>query len=963
MQILLHTRQQVIKECSLSKVKIQSYLKMVWSRRRSACAVPASLLSLLLVWSTDGSPPVAPALAAVPVPVGVVLNLASAMDRRSLTCISIALDDFYLKHPSYTTRVELRVSDSRGDPVAAAAEELMNKNKNDEVKAIITPQTSAEVELFTSLTRSSNTPVLFLSTTAPAFSSPQSRLFVRTAPDMSSQAAPIAAIFEEFGWRAAILLHEDSPYGIGILSALVHAFQGSRSLTDSVAVPIDATNSSLDAALRGIRAMPTRVYIVHMLPALATRLFRRAMVAGMMSEGYVWIATAGVGDVADCLPNHGDIESMQGVLSLQPRVFKTEQVRRFSARLKVKFPQECPTPDDGQSVPVSLLWLYDTAWAAAAAAEVSFGTAQRKSSFLDALLVTKFDGLAGRFRLVDGQRQVSAYEIVNISGKGSRTVGFWTPEFGISTNLYSTRGRKKLKQILWPGKTAAVPTGLSESPPLRVAVPGWDLFGGGQFVNFTHGHDPSSGTGRATGYCIEVFEAAMERLGYSFADYTYVLYRAEEAPSTAQSVRSYIELVKQVYDKKVDAVVGDVTITAARMNLVDFTTPFTDTGYSMIVPKEDSSKSMWIFVKPLTPELWFTSLAFFLFTGFVVWTIEHRINPRFRGTPWKQFGVLFYFAFSTMVFSHKEKLESNLSKLVVIMWVFVVLILTTNYTANLTSMLTVRQLQPTMNDWTESDYVGFQDGSLVEDILKNMGFQDAKFRRYSTMEEYADALRKGSGNGGVSAIFDEVPYLKLFLSRYCEGYSMVSPIYKSGGFGFAFPVGSPLVADVSGAILEMQQDGMLTRIENKWFTHPGACVRMRKDVDNTRLELRRFRGLFLVNAVVSCLMLLIHLATFVSWKSVCRWLRSWLPRLDASEGRGGEPVGNGQGTVELSRLQGLATGAEDQQQAATGDSHSTPADGTDSEGNAASAHVPEEPVGGNSTTQSPHEPAPAVASM
>ncbi|EMS56654.1 hypothetical protein TRIUR3_35421 [Triticum urartu] len=74
---------------------------MVWSRRRSACAVPASLLSLLLVWSTDGSPPVAPALEAVPVPVGVVLNLASAMDRRSLTCISIALDDFYLKHPSY----------------------------------------------------------------------------------------------------------------------------------------------------------------------------------------------------------------------------------------------------------------------------------------------------------------------------------------------------------------------------------------------------------------------------------------------------------------------------------------------------------------------------------------------------------------------------------------------------------------------------------------------------------------------------------------------------------------------------------------------------------------------------------------------------------------------------------------------------------------------------------------------
>jgi hypothetical protein len=118
------------------------------------------------------------------------------------------------------------------------------------------------------------------------------------------------------------------------------------------------------------------------------------------------------------------------------------------------------------------------------------------------------------------------------------------------------------------------------------------------------------------------------------------------------------------------------------------------------------------------------------------------------------------------------------------MWVFVVLILTTSYTANLTSMLTVRQLQPATNDWTENDYVGVQEGSFVENILEEVGFVGIKFRRYTTIDQYADALNKGSDNGGVKAIFDEVPYLKLFLSRYCEGYSMVGPIYKSGGFGF-----------------------------------------------------------------------------------------------------------------------------------------------------------------------------------
>ena len=101
----------------------------------------------------------------------------------------------------------------------------------------------------------------------------------------------------------------------------------------------------------------------------------------MMSEGYVWVATAGVGNAADSLPNPGDIDYMQGVVSLRHYVPATDQVRSFYRRLKVRFRQQSLASDDDdtvhgdQSAPVWLLWLYDTAWAAAAAAEVSFRTA------------------------------------------------------------------------------------------------------------------------------------------------------------------------------------------------------------------------------------------------------------------------------------------------------------------------------------------------------------------------------------------------------------------------------------------------------------------------------------------------------------------------------------------------------------------------------------------------------------
>lgn len=132
-----------------------------------------------------------------------------------------------------------------------------------------------------------------------------------------------------------------------------------------------------------------------------------------------------------------------------------------------------------------------------------------------------------------------------------------------------------------------------------------------------------------------------------------------------------------------------------------------------------------------------------------------------------------------------------------IIWVFVVLILTSSYTASLTSMLTVQQLQPTVTDVNElrknGEYVGYQDGSFVLGMLKAMHFD--KLRNYTTADQYAQALRNGSAKGGVAAIFDEIPYLKLFLSDHCQEYTLVGQTYKTDGFGFVSSISLPFSMD------------------------------------------------------------------------------------------------------------------------------------------------------------------------
>lgn len=117
-------------------------------------------------------------------------------------------------------------------------------------------------------------------------------------------------------------------------------------------------------------------------------------------------------------------------------------------------------------------------------------------------------------------------------------------------------------------------------------------------------------------------------------------------------------------------------------------------------------------------------------------------------------------------------------------WVFVAVILASSYTANLASMLTVQRPKPVTVEGLLQDgvFVGYQRGSLVEDLLRKLNFDPSKMRAYDSREEYADALSKGSGKGGVAAIFDEMSYLSTFIANRCSDYRVLGPVVNSEGF-------------------------------------------------------------------------------------------------------------------------------------------------------------------------------------
>ncbi|GKV03087.1 hypothetical protein SLEP1_g15455 [Rubroshorea leprosula] len=841
----------------------------------------------------------------IPVNVGMVLDLEAWTGKLGLSCFNMALSDFYSNHSDYRTRLVLNTRDSKGDVVGTAATAL-DLIKNAQVQAIIGPENSMLANFIINVGNKAQVPIISFSATSPSLSSIRYPYFFRATHSDSSQVKAISAIIQAFGWREAVPIYVDNEFGEGFIPYLFDALEeiNVRIPYRSV-ISSEANDQEIEEELHKLTTKQTRVFIVHMTPILGSRLFDIAKAVGLISEGYVWIMTNGMTNLRSWM-DHSDMESLQGVLGVRNYVPKSKELESFKVRWKRKFLLNNPSMVNSE-LDIFGLWAYDAAFALAMAVEKlnnanfsfeeskgvgnartdleSLGISQNGPKLVQALSSTRFKGLSGKFEFVNGQLEPSVFQIVNVIGNGEKAIGFWTSKYGLIKKLnftnvkgYST-SRANLGTIIWPGDSHSVP----KSKRLKIGVPVKKYFR--EFVSVPPGSSPNSSV-NPTGYSIDVFEAVMKAMPYTVHYDFYAFVNAN-----GETAGTYNDLIDQVFYGKYDAAVGDISIVANRSLYIDFTLPYIESDVVMVVPiKNNPNRNALVFLEPLTGDLWVTSACFFVFIGFVIWVLEHRISEDFRGPPSHQVGTSLWFSFTTMVFAHRERVVSNLSRFVVIIWCFVVLILTQSYTASLTSLLTVKQLQPTVTDVKEllksGENVAFPNLSFTQGFIQQLNFNSTNVKTYNSVDVVFELFNKGSTNGGIAAAFGETPYWNHLPEKYCMKYTTVGPTIKTGGFGFVFPKGSPLVADVSRAILNVTESDKMREIENKWLKK--HCTDSSTLVSSNRLDLGSFWGLFLITGVAATLALIISVADFLykqrdvlcdsevsAWKRILKVLRDF----------------------------------------------------------------------------------------
>nr|POF09066.1 glutamate receptor 2.2 [Quercus suber] len=741
--------------------------------------------------------------------VGIVLDLNSTKGEMAKSYILMAVSDFYAVNSNYRTRLHLFIRDSKGDVIGAACAAL-DLMKNENVHAIIGPQRSTQAKFVAKLGEKAHVPILSFSATSPFLSPNHNPFFIQTTQDDSAQVKALATLIQAYGWREVIRLitiNEDTDYGNDLILCLIDAFQevDVRLPYRSVISP-SPKDSDILKELNKLKAMQTRIFLVHMCASLASKFFVLVKNSGMMSEGYAWIMTQGLSSSLDTIDSKV-LDSMQGVLGIRPYTQISKGLEDFERRWKTNLTSG---KTNYKTFGLNLFGLqaYDSIWALAMAVEkanienssflkqnaseskvdlAAIGVSEIGLRLLNTIASTRFQGLSGDFYLVKGQLKASTFEIFNVIGQTQRIIGYWNTKKGLSkevddicTIAYSIP-KDNLKQPVWPGDTTNQPK------KLRIGVPARDGFN--EFIKVKW--CPRTNKPNISGFSIDVFLAVLDMLPFPLP-HEFVPY----VTKNGQSAGTYDELLYQIKLKKLDAVVGDTTIVANRSLYVDFTLPYSESG---------------------------------------------------------------------------EKVVNNLSRFVLIIWAFMVLILTQSYTASLASMLTVQQLKPEFVDVKEIKrngyFVGYHNDSFVRELLiKQFNIDESKLKPYRTPEEYDEALSNGTHNGGVAAIFDEIPYIKLFLSKYGSRYAMVGPIYKTDGFGFAFPRGSPLVSYISRAVLNVTEDtDKMAGIMRKYFETQTTCVdgSAKISTDSPSLGVYSFGGLFIIAGVASMFSLLIYAVKFL----------------------------------------------------------------------------------------------------
>nr|XP_036869132.1 glutamate receptor ionotropic, kainate 1 isoform X5 [Manis javanica] len=343
-------------------------------------------------------------------------------------------------------------------------------------------------------------------------------------------------------------------------------------------------------------------------------------------------------------------------------------------------------------------------------------------------------------------------------------------------------------------------------------------------------------------------------------------------------------MIRELIDHRADLAVAPLTITYVREKAIDFSKPFMTLGISILYRKPNGTNpGVFSFLNPLSPDIWMyvllaclgVSCVLFVIARFTPyeWYNPHPCNPD-SDVVENNFTLLnsFWFGVGALMQQGSELMPKALStRIVGGIWWFFTLIIISSYTANLAAFLTVERMESPIDSaddlakQTKIEYGAVRDGSTMTFFKKSKISTYEKMWAFMSSRQHTALVQ--NGDEGIRralttdyALLMESTSIEYVTQRNCN-LTQIGGLIDSKGYGVGTPIGSPYRDKITIAILQLQEEGKLHMMKEKWWRGNGCPEEDSKEA--SALGVENIGGIFIVLAAGLVLSVFVAIGEFI----------------------------------------------------------------------------------------------------
>ncbi|CUH74743.1 transporter substrate-binding domain-containing protein [Tropicibacter naphthalenivorans] len=323
-----------------------------------------------------------------------------------------------------------------------------------------------------------------------------------------------------------------------------------------------------------------------------------------------------------------------------------------------------------------------------------------------------------------------------------------------------------------------------------------------QALTFATVERPPFSMGREdqTGFSIDLMRAVSDQLGREVRFVT---------------VDSFGEMLGQVESGAVDGAIANISITAAREAVMDFTLPVFESGLQIMV---DGGDRLPLWRQILTWQVAaYLALALVALwgIGMLMWVFERRKQPYFDRPAREAVFPAFWWALNLIVNGGFEERQprSVPGRIMATGMVFGSLFVVSLFVAQITAAMTVNALTSSVTGLNDLDTrrVGTVAGSTASAFLSA---RSVEHHTYAGLSDLLEAFETGM----INAVVFDAPILRYYLSHEpaSDAY-LVETVFRAEDYGIALPSGSALREPLNQALLTLRENGSYAALVTNWF--------------------------------------------------------------------------------------------------------------------------------------------------